>query len=68
MVDVLTASEGGILDGLREQRDAVEELVDDVVQGYHNGFNRAIHNYSQVGGGAWFEMGFAYVFIWTKRW
>jgi exocyst complex component 4 len=48
VVDVLSTNEEGILDGLREQRDAVEELIDDVVQGYHNGFNRAIHNYSQV--------------------
>lgn len=36
------------LEKLREQRDAIEELVDDVVRIYHNGFNKAIHNYSQV--------------------
>ena len=30
------------------QRERIEELVDDVVQGYHNGFNKAIHNYSQI--------------------
>ena len=33
---------------LRAQRDTIEELVDEVVQGYHNGFNKAIHNYSQI--------------------
>ena len=33
---------------LREQRDTIEGLVDEVVQGYHNGFNKAIHNYSQI--------------------
>ena len=33
---------------LRAQRERVEELVDDVVQAYHNGFNKAIHNYSQI--------------------
>ncbi|XP_024537637.1 exocyst complex component SEC8 [Selaginella moellendorffii] len=33
---------------LREQRDAIEALVDDVVRGYHKGFNKAIHNYSQI--------------------
>lgn len=33
---------------LRGQRDTIEGLVDEVVQGYHNGFNKAIHNYSQI--------------------
>jgi len=33
---------------LRGQRDTIEELVDEVVSGYHNGFNKAIHNYSQI--------------------
>jgi hypothetical protein len=33
---------------LREQRAAVEELVDCVVEGYHAGFNKSIHNYSQI--------------------
>lgn len=33
---------------LRETRDAIEEIVDGVVRIYHNGFNKAIHNYSQV--------------------
>lgn len=33
---------------LRAQRDRVEDLVDDVVQSYHNGFNKAIHNYSRI--------------------
>ena len=26
----------------------MEDLVDDVVQSYHNGFNKAIHNYSRI--------------------
>lgn len=33
---------------LRETRDAIEEIVDSVVRIYHSGFNKAIHNYSQV--------------------
>jgi hypothetical protein len=49
VVAVLTSKDSeGALETLREQRDAIEELVDDVVHIYHNGFNKAIHNYSQV--------------------
>jgi hypothetical protein len=49
VVAVLTSKDSeGALETLREQRDAIEELVDDVVRIYHNGFNKAIHNYSQV--------------------
>ena len=33
---------------LREQFETVDGLVDDVVSTYHNGFNKAIHNYSQI--------------------
>ncbi|XP_019426697.1 PREDICTED: exocyst complex component SEC8-like isoform X2 [Lupinus angustifolius] len=33
---------------LKEQSDVVEEVVDEVVQSYHSGFNRAIQNYSQI--------------------
>ncbi|KAJ4834639.1 exocyst subunit [Turnera subulata] len=33
---------------LKEQRDVVEEVVDEVVHSYHAGFNRAIQNYSQI--------------------
>lgn len=36
------------IQSLQEQRDAIEDIVDDVVRGYHNGFNRAFHNYSQI--------------------
>ncbi|KAK9861775.1 hypothetical protein WJX84_004517 [Apatococcus fuscideae] len=36
------------LEKLRDQRQVVEETVDDIVQGYHSGFNKAIHNYSQI--------------------
>ena len=38
----------GVCMQLRAQRDRVEDLVDDVVQSYHNGFNKAIHNYSRI--------------------
>lgn len=49
VVGVLTSrNPEAALEKLREQRDAIEELVDDVVRIYHNGFNKAIHNYSQV--------------------
>ncbi|CAK7325414.1 unnamed protein product [Dovyalis caffra] len=33
---------------LKEQSDVVEDVVDEVVQSYHNGFNKAIQNYSQI--------------------
>ena len=33
---------------LRDQRASIEELVDAVVEGYHSGFNKSIHNYSQI--------------------
>ncbi len=33
---------------LRQQRETIEGLVDDVVECYHNGFAKAIHNYSQI--------------------
>ncbi len=33
---------------LRDQRTHIEELVDAVVEGYHAGFNKSIHNYSQI--------------------
>ncbi len=33
---------------MREQRATVEGLVDAVVEGYHAGFNKSIHNYSQI--------------------
>ncbi|CAM6126948.1 unnamed protein product [Calypogeia fissa] len=49
VVQVLTSQDpDGAVRRLQEQRDAIEELVDDVVRGYHNGFNKAIHNYSQI--------------------
>ncbi|KAG0614993.1 hypothetical protein M758_5G006700 [Ceratodon purpureus] len=49
VVGVLTSrNPEAALEQLREQRDAIEELVDDVVRIYHNGFNKAIHNYSQI--------------------
>ena len=33
---------------LKAQQETIEQLVDNVVQGYHSGFNKAIHNYSQI--------------------
>jgi len=49
VVSVLTSrNPETALEKLREQRDAIEELVDDVVRIYHNGFNKATHNYSQI--------------------
>ena len=36
------------IQSLRQQRDDIEDIVDDVVKGYHDGFNKAFHNYSQV--------------------
>lgn len=49
VVQVLTSQDPeGAVRSLQKQRDEIEELVDDVVRGYHNGFNKATHNYSQV--------------------
>jgi len=49
VVEVLSArNPKAQLQQLREQRDALELLVDEVVQAYHNGFNKALHNYSQI--------------------
>ena len=49
VVAVLTSRDPQVaLRELRKQRDAIEDLVDAVVQGHHDGFNKAIHNYSQV--------------------
>lgn len=33
---------------LKGQQESIEQLVDNVVQGYHSGFNKAIHNYSHI--------------------
>ena len=33
---------------LQEQRAAIEALVESVVEGYHAGFNKSAHNYSQI--------------------
>ncbi|TYH51198.1 hypothetical protein ES332_D10G256900v1 [Gossypium tomentosum] len=38
----------GELGALKEQRDIVEDVVDEVVHAYHGGFNKAIQNYSQI--------------------
>ncbi len=33
---------------LKLQQETIEQLVDTVVQGYHSGFNKAIHNYTEI--------------------
>ncbi|TYH00077.1 hypothetical protein ES288_A10G246000v1 [Gossypium darwinii] len=38
----------GELGVLKEQRDIIEDVVDEVVHAYHGGFNKAIQNYSQI--------------------
>jgi len=36
------------LSQLEHRRDRIERLVDDVVKGYYSGFNKSIHNYSEI--------------------
>ncbi|KAJ0771234.1 putative Sec8 exocyst complex component specific domain, exocyst complex component Sec8/EXOC4 [Helianthus annuus] len=49
VVHILTSKDrGGEIQALKDQSDIVEEVVDEVVQTYHSGFNRAIQNYSQI--------------------
>lgn len=49
VVEILTSQvPEEAIESLRNQKDAIEDIVDDVVRGYHNGFNKAFHNYSQV--------------------
>ncbi|DBA83817.1 TPA: hypothetical protein ACH3X1_006340 [Trebouxia sp. C0004] len=49
VLNILSAVDAeAALEELRGQRDTIEGLVDEVVSGYHNGFNKAIHNYSQI--------------------
>ncbi|KAH7315645.1 hypothetical protein KP509_21G058500 [Ceratopteris richardii] len=49
VVEILTSQiPEDAIHSLREQRDAIEDIVDDVVRAYHSGFNKAFHNYSQI--------------------
>ncbi|CAL0321290.1 unnamed protein product [Lupinus luteus] len=49
VVHILTSKDrDNAAQSLKEQSDVVEEVVDEVVQSYHTGFNRAIQNYSQI--------------------
>lgn len=49
VVRILTSKDReGEIRILKEQSDVIEEVVDEVVQAYHGGFNKAIQNYSQV--------------------
>jgi len=36
------------LGDLRERHERIESLVDDIVKGYHGGFNKSIHSYSEI--------------------
>ena len=33
---------------MKARKEKLERLVDDVVSSYHSGFNKAIHNYSEI--------------------
>ncbi|XP_071734584.1 exocyst complex component SEC8 [Rutidosis leptorrhynchoides] len=49
VVHILTSKDRDAeIQTLKDQSDIVEEVVDEVVQTYHGGFNRAIQNYSQI--------------------
>ncbi|GBG80319.1 hypothetical protein CBR_g30687 [Chara braunii] len=49
VVEVLTSRDPThAVAALKEQRDAIEDQIDEVVRGYHNGFHKAIHNNSQI--------------------
>ncbi|KAK4756803.1 hypothetical protein SAY87_006930 [Trapa incisa] len=49
VVHILTSKDReGEIQILRDQCDVVEDVVDEVVQSYHSGFNKAIQNYSQI--------------------
>lgn len=49
VVHILTSKDReSEIQALKDQSDIVEEVVDEVVQTYHGGFNRAIQNYSQI--------------------
>lgn len=49
VVHILTSKDSeGEIEALKERSDIIEDVVDEVVHGYHNGFNKAIHNYSQI--------------------
>ncbi|KAE9612190.1 putative Sec8 exocyst complex component specific domain-containing protein [Lupinus albus] len=49
VVHILTSKDrDNAAQNLKEQSDVVEDVVDEVVQSYHSGFNRAIQNYSQI--------------------
>eukprot|EP00252_Welwitschia_mirabilis_P017692 TRINITY_DN3918_c0_g1_i1.p1 TRINITY_DN3918_c0_g1~~TRINITY_DN3918_c0_g1_i1.p1 ORF type:complete len:1073 (-),score=266.71 TRINITY_DN3918_c0_g1_i1:331-3549(-) len=36
------------IEALKHKSEIIEDVVDEVVHGYHSGFNKAIHNYSQI--------------------
>eukprot|EP01018_Ginkgo_biloba_P010843 Gb_36536 [translate_table: standard] len=49
VVHILTSKDReGEIEDLKERSNIIEDVVDEVVHGYHNGFNKAIHNYSQI--------------------
>eukprot|EP00884_Botryococcus_braunii_P010678 jgi/Botrbrau1/19611/Bobra.0035s0088.1 len=49
VLNILSAVDAeAALEELKAQHGRIEELVDEVVQAYHNGFNKSIHIYSQI--------------------
>ncbi|KAH9322495.1 hypothetical protein KI387_017134, partial [Taxus chinensis] len=49
VVHILTSKDSeGEIEALKGRSDIIEDVVDEVVHGYHSGFNKAIHNYSQI--------------------
>ncbi|KAL8151483.1 hypothetical protein V2J09_021291, partial [Rumex salicifolius] len=49
VVQILTSKDREIeLEALKEQSEVIEDVVNEVVQAYHGGFNKAIQNYSQI--------------------
>ena len=49
VVEILrTLDPSQALGELRDRQQRVEALVDDIVKGYHGGFNKSIHNYSEI--------------------
>ena len=49
VVEILrTLDPSQALGELKQRQERVENLVDDIVKGYHGGFNKSIHNYSEI--------------------
>lgn len=49
VVEILGSSDPDrALQGARDQQRRIETLIEQIVRAYHQGFNRALHNYSEV--------------------